>query len=120
TCVVTRIAAADRRRGPEDVAGGPWRERADAVGWLVGERLGPGITPTLLERFGGAPEDRPLLDVLVNLAPGGIQCLAAMSETWQAGARGAPSVIGMGGLPDSCWMWRRDGVLSRTREAERR
>ena len=29
--------------------------------------------------------------------------------------RAADSVIGMGGLPDSCYMWRRGGALDRLR-----
>jgi DUF2889 family protein len=101
---IGRIAAAERRRARATFTTAPWRDRADAVDWLLGERLGAGIAATLLARFADAPEDRPLLDVLLNLAPALIQCAAAMVEV-------APEVAGMGGLPDSCWMWRREGAL---------
>jgi hypothetical protein len=37
-----------------------------------------------------------------------IQCAAAMSEAWAA-------LGAVGGIPDSCWMWRRDGALDRAR-----
>ncbi len=118
TCGVTRIVAADRRRGPDELARAVWRERDAAVDWLVGQRIGAGITAALLARLADTPEDRPLLDVLLNLAPAMIQCAAAMTEAWQAAARDARSLVGISGLPDSCWMWRRDGALTRAREAE--
>ena len=119
TCTLLRIAAADRHRGPDDLGSETWRDRGDVVGPLVGQRLGPGIASMLLEQLGGVPDDRPLLDVLLNLAPAVIQCMAAMTEVWQVGARVSPSVVGMGGLPDSCWMWRRDGALARARERDK-
>jgi len=52
------------------------------------------------------------------LAPTLVQCMAALSETWALGAASNPTVIGIGGLPDSCYMWRTDGALARTRVAE--
>jgi len=114
--VVGRMSAAERRRGPADLAHAPWRDRADVVGPLTGRRLGPGITGELLRALGETAEDRPLLDVLLNLAPAVVQCVAAMIDP--AMTRG--SLAGLGGLPDSCWMWRRDGVLARVLAAERR
>jgi hypothetical protein len=72
----------------------------------------------LIERLGAVPDDRPLLDVLLNLAPAVIQCMAAMIEPWHLATRVSPSIVGMGGLPDSCFMWRRDGALSRARERD--
>ena len=115
---IARATAAERRRGVADFAEAVWTERADAAAWLVGRRLGAGITGELFARFGEADGDRPLLDTLLNLAPALVQCAAAMSEAWPLAARANPSLIGMGGLPDSCYMWRRDGVLMRARVAE--
>ena len=109
---IGRVAAGERRRGRAELATATWRDRGAAVDWLVGERLGTGITAALLARLADAPEDRPLLDALLNLAPALVQCAAAMVEA-------APSLAGIGGLPDSCWMWRRDGALTRARDAER-
>jgi hypothetical protein len=45
--------------------------------------------------------------------------LAALSEKWPALALQSSSAIGMGGIPDSCFMWRRGGALDRAREQER-
>jgi Protein of unknown function (DUF2889) len=111
TGTIGRITAADRRRGRGDVAGAPWRSRDDDVSWLAGERVGAGITAILLARLGNAADDAPLRDVLLNLAPALVQCAAAMLEV-------SPALTGLGGLPDSCWMWRRDGALARLREAQ--
>jgi hypothetical protein len=115
---ITQIAAAERSRERADLERAIWRERSDAAAWLVGRRLGPGISRELLERLGRAPADRPLLDVLLMLAPALVQCAAALSEDWPLAARVQPSVVGMGGLADSCYMWRRGGALARRREAE--
>jgi hypothetical protein len=118
TGLVARAALADRRRGPADLADATWRERPEAAGWLVERRLGAGITGELLGRFAEPDDDRPLLDTLLNLAPALVQCAAAMSEAWPLAARARPSLLGIGGLPDSCYMWRRDGALMRARAAE--
>jgi len=115
---IGRLEAAERRRGAADLEDAAWRARGEAVAWLVGRRLGGGITAELLARLGGAPDDRPLLDTLLMLAPALVQCAAAMSEAWPRAFRTDPSVVAMGGLPDSCYMWRRDGALDRARAAE--
>src|SRR5438128_1829131 len=115
---IGRLEAAERRRGAADLEDAAWRARGEAVAWLVGRRLGGGITAELLARLGGAPDDRPLLDTLLMLAPALVQCAAAMSEAWPLAFRTDPSVVAMGGLPDSCYMWRRDGALDRARAAE--
>jgi len=109
---------AERSRDLATLAEAPWRARDAALAPLVGERLGAGVTGTLLARFADKAADRPLLDGLLMLAPTMVQCMAALSEAWPLGAAHHPTLIGMGGLPDSCYMWRRDGVLTRTREAE--
>ena len=49
------------------------------------------------------------------LAPTFIQVCGTMSDGWLARAAAADSILGMGGLPDSCYMWRRDGALDRLR-----
>jgi hypothetical protein len=115
---ITAIAAAERRRAPADLADASWHDRAADVGPLVGLRLWAGATAALLDRLGGHPEDRPLLDSLLMLAPALVQCAAALSDAWPAAFQASPSIVGMGGLPDSCYMWRRDGALSRAREVE--
>jgi hypothetical protein len=112
------LAGAERRRSAADLGTAPWRDRADVLGRLVGLGLGPGVTGTLLDRFGAADGDRPLLDALLMLAPAVIQCVAALSEGWVLAAQASPSLVGMGGIPDSCYMWRRGGGLLRARDPD--
>ena len=115
---IVEARGAERSRDLATLAEAPWHARDAALAPLVGERLGAGVTGTLLARFADKAADRPLLDGLLMLAPTMVQCMAALSEAWSLGAARHPSLIGMGGLPDSCYMWRRDGVLTRARAAE--
>jgi hypothetical protein len=115
---VAALETAERRRGAADLAHATWRSRAAATDPLVGLGLGAGVTAALLARLGEDPDDRPLLDALLQLAPTLVQCAAALSDTWPALAQSNPSVIGLGGLPDSCYMWRREGPLQRLRDRE--
>jgi hypothetical protein len=111
-----RVALGERRRTPETLDRAPWRERADVAAGLAGLSLARGVSAALLERVGDA-DDRPLLDALLMLAPALIQCFAAMSESWAGMAAQNGWLVGMGGRPDSCYMWRKDGALDRARQA---
>jgi hypothetical protein len=112
------IEAAERRRDAPGLDRAAWRGREDVTATLGGECLGAGVTARLLARLGERADDRPLLDTLLMLAPALVQCAAALSEQWPAMFAMDPSRVGMGGLPDSCWMWRRDGALDRARAAD--
>jgi len=118
TFTLERIILGERRRTRADFEQAAWRTRDDVAAGLAGLRLGPGVTGELLRRLGDRGDDRPVLDLLLALAPTIVQCVAALSEAWIGAARANPSLIGMGGLPDSCYMWRRGGALARAREAE--
>jgi DUF2889 family protein len=96
----------------------PWASRADALAGLPGLGLSRGASAELFRRFGEAADDRPLLDALLMLAPALIQCVAANSEPFATLFQSDPSLVAMGGLPDSCYMWRRDGALQRTRPSD--
>jgi hypothetical protein len=108
-----RLDAAERSRTLADVEKAPWQDRGATVAPLVGLPLLSGFSAQLLRRFADSPADRPLLDLLLMLAPALIQIIAALSEDWPAQAKQSPSLMGTGGLPDSCYMWRREGALSR-------
>jgi hypothetical protein len=118
--VLAHLVAAERRRSAADLKSAGWRERGGPAASLAGLRLAAGGTAELIRRLGSAPDDRPLLDALLMLAPTLVQCAAALSDQWPAAFRTDPSLVAMGGLPDSCYMWRRDGALDRTRAAEGR
>ena len=117
---LARIEAAERRRTRAELADARWVDHGAALAPLLGQKLASGVGGALVRRFGEDPDARPLLDVLLNLTPGLYQCVAALSENWPALALQNPSAIGMGGIPDSCFMWRRGGALDRAREEERR
>jgi hypothetical protein len=79
----------------------------------------------VLERFGADPADAPLRDALLHLSPTIVQCIPSIAERWRAalGAGGtdvsrAPSMMGHGGMTDSCYMWRREGFLAKRIESE--
>ena len=76
----------------------------------------------MLAQLGDGAENEPLRDALLNLAPGVIQCLAALSHRLVAhfsGGSAAPGSIprelSVGGYPDCCYMWRSDGAMARAR-----
>jgi hypothetical protein len=118
TFELSQIAVAERRRDAATFDSSEWSDLDAAVAGLVGLRFGFGITAELLQRLGERAADRPLLDALLMVAPALIQCTAALSDSWPAAFKKSASLVGMGGLPDSCYMWRSDGALSRAREAE--
>jgi hypothetical protein len=112
------MVARERRRTPESLAELEWIDRSARMGGLRGLTVFRGVSAALMERLGGDAADRPLLDAALMLAPTFIQMCGAMSDAWPARAAAADSVIGMGGLPDSCYMWRRGGALDRRRGAD--
>jgi len=105
----------ERRRDRATLESAPWHDRADVAGGLVGLSLARGVSQALLARLGDAPGDRPILDGLLMLAPALIQCVAALSDAWPALAASGGWIVGMGGRPDSCYMWRAGGALDRAR-----
>jgi Protein of unknown function (DUF2889) len=118
---LVRITGAERRRGRADLASAAWRDRDDLLQPLVGIGLGPGVTGEFLARLGEAhADDRPLRDALLMLAPTLVQCAATLAEGWVVAAQRSSSIVGMGALPDSCYMWRRGGALWRVRQDENR
>jgi hypothetical protein len=124
-----RVHVVERQRDAAHLDA-PWRERDDVASGLPGLPLGRGASAALLARLGGRAGDQPIraeqaihadqaiLDGLLMLAPALIQVFAAMSDDWPMLAREQRWLLGMGGQPDSCWMWRRGGALQASRAAE--
>src|SRR5206468_9619712 len=100
-----------RRREPTTLETAPWIDRADAAHPLAGISLARGVSAAVLAHLGRRDADRPLCDGVLMLAPALIQCVAALSDAWPALAAAGKWIVGMGGHPDSCWMWRADGPL---------
>jgi hypothetical protein len=93
-------------------------DRSDELQFLDGQNIMGGISKRLLERFGDQTGDRPFLDALLMMAPGYLQCLASLSERWPEDAKSKPSLLGVMGRPNSCYMWREGGPVQRAGEAE--
>ena len=72
------------------------------------------MSGALLRHFDGAAADVPLREALLMLAPALIQCFAAL-DLWSMRAADTSAVGETGGYPDSCYMWRHDGALQRSR-----
>ena len=111
------VTVAERRRDAATLDA-PWTDRHDAGEAAAGLSLARGVSTGLRERLGGRSDDAPVLDALLMLAPALIQVFAAMSDAWPAQAQHDRWLLGMGGRPDSCWMWRRGGALEQARTPE--
>jgi hypothetical protein len=138
---IEALRAAERERSGADLAAGQWRSLDGDVAPLVGRSVASGLARELLARFGDRPDRQLLLDALLHLGPAVVQCTPALVDFVigagaaapsgrasgegaakpapagaPAGARTLSGAILMGGFPDSCFMWRKDGVLARGRE----
>ena len=130
---VTRCHAITRERDLADFATARFESRDDRLAWLVGRPLFGGIAGEALRRLRSSEQDDTLRDLVLNLAPGTIQCLAAtIDRTLERMMRerdpAAPTRDGetrrrlqseaVGGQPDSCYMWRRGGPLLSVRTGD--
>jgi hypothetical protein len=98
----------------------PWHDRSDQVAGLVGRDIMPGLGTELRGLLGGRPEAARMLDALLQLAPGFVQCTPALSdrmfdrvtaEQAQGVSHGMPKFLAAGGGTDSCYIWRQGGPL---------
>jgi hypothetical protein len=105
-----RLEERERGRAALDV---PFADRSEGLQDLIGRPLMGGLGASLVARFGGRPEDAPLLDALLALAPGYVQCVAALSDLFLPGGRVPTGSVGAG--LDSCFMWRSGGALQARR-----
>jgi len=110
---VQGVSVHERRRTASTFASADWQARDDAAAPLTGQSLRAGVSGRLLAHFADPGDDAPLRDALLQLAPAIIQCFAAL-DIW-AMRQDGNAVAETGGLPDSCYMWRRDGALVKTR-----
>ena len=114
TLAIKRIFAAKRRRNAKDIAGASWQDLREEVKDLVGIGLMTGMSDALFRRLGDCPSHKPLLDALLNLTPGVLQCIGSMSEDYPLAAQENHSLLGMskdGPVEDACYMWRKEGAL---------
>jgi hypothetical protein len=109
------LTLGERRRDSATLDTASWQDRTDVAEALAGLSLAGGLSQALLARRAGAADDHPMIDALLMLAPALIQCVAALSDAWPGLASRGGWIVGMGGRPDACYMWRAGGALQRAR-----
>jgi hypothetical protein len=111
-----RVAERSRSRAQLDDAS--WRELPEA-GSLVGAPVMSAMTGRILAALPGRSTGDPAVDLLLQLAPGLLQCASSsLSEAWPALAARSPSRIVCAGGTDTCYIWRRGGALDTARASE--
>lgn len=113
------LRAARRTRRAENLAAARFEDAGELVAGLVGGPVVPGMARRILAQLGNDPDAVLLRDALLQLAPAHIQTLAALVDRWFATAPSpeaarseqGPEIASLGGFPDSCYMWRSQGVL---------
>jgi len=117
-----RLAVRERTRDGEAAVDTAWLHHDALVAPLVGKPMIPGMAGRIFALFGDDASKKPVQDSLLQLAPGFIQITAALMDHQslrRAGASAAepasPSVAGIGGMPDSCYMWRKDSPYAVSR-----
>jgi hypothetical protein len=119
---IQTISARERNRTPETIGFAPWTSHDERIAFLVGVPLIPGLAARIFALTDADPLARPLRDVLLQLAPGFIQVMAAtMDAYYEERARKPPNeateppaVAQLGGNQNSCYMWRTDGFILRS------
>jgi hypothetical protein len=110
------IGGRERERTAEQFVDAVWSDRTDALGALRGLGLARGAAGEIAARLGDATAMTPWRDALLMLAPALVQCRAAHPDAWHDKVRTTPRHPGLTAIPDSCYMWRRDGALERIRQ----
>lgn len=97
-----------------------WVDRSEEVSSLIGRGVMPGLGTELRGMLGGRPDATRMLDALLQLAPGFVQCTPALSDRMfdqvkesegKGVSHGMPRFLASGGGTDSCYVWRRGGPL---------
>ena len=126
TGTIAAFDLAERTRTRADLGTAVWQPRHEELHWLAGRPVMRGLAPELLSRYGDDTAREPLLAALLNFAPGYVQSLSMrVTRQIEQAARAASPVGGMeasglGGFPDSCYIWRCDGRMTRLRQARQR
>jgi hypothetical protein len=124
---VAQLRAARRTRRMPNLADAAWQDCSEALSPLLGFPVVPGLSRRVRELLQGDAANALVRDALLQLAPGHIQVLAAITERWFAPSRaedsngeklgaGGPPVGAIGGMLDSCYMWRTGSPLIAERE----
>ena len=120
------LRLANRTRTRDTLTTAQWSDQSSRLAPLEGAPIMPGLARRLFELLDAA-DDRLLLDACLQLAPGFIQVMAAVMDRWLAQGKqevpsnqpapGATMAEGgnVGGMSDSCYMWRAGSPLESMR-----
>lgn len=127
--LLSDLRVAERERGHETLGTAQWRDGSERLASLAGMPAIPGLAGRLFALY-PEPEERVLLDACLQLAPGYIQVMAAVMDRWLAqmaesqqdtpisGSEIVMAEVGnVGGMPDSCYIWRSGGSMASRRQA---
>ncbi len=111
--------AVERKRSAETLGSASWISHQAIVSELIDAPLIPGLAGRLFKLLGKNAELAPLLDNLLQLAPGFIQITAALmdeyfeqrDDTPEGEDAPKPAVSGVGGNLNSCYMWRENAPM---------
>jgi len=115
--------AMERKRSADTLGSASWVSHQAIVSELIDAPLIPGLAGRLFKLLGPKAEFAPLLDSLLQLAPGFIQITAALmderfeqrDETAEGEDPPRPAVSGVGGNTNSCYLWREDAPMRKPR-----
>jgi hypothetical protein len=124
---LSQVRASQRVRRLPDLAEAIWDESSHELTSLVGHPIVPGLSKKVRVLLGERPERALVRDALLQLAPGHIQVLAAITDRWFVRAQRTesdagessdrPPVGAIGGMVNSCYMWRAGSPLIAERES---
>ena len=110
---VVSAGGEERERNAANLVADGWQSRDSELAALEGKPALHGLAREVLANFSGTFPATPLRDALLFIAPGVIQCLAAnaqrLLESAGRSSDDAPAIAHVGGMPDSCYLWRRGG-----------
>ena len=128
TLAIAELEAATRDRTAATLGDAPWESLDEEVREFVGTPLMAGLAGKLLRRYADTKERSVVLDCLLQLAPGYIQVMAALMEKWFERTPGydfelsnsvrEPGAAAVGGMLDSCYIWRSGGAVAGRSEPE--
>lgn len=120
---IAGLSARERSRTRDTLASAQWRDVSPRVAEFVGRPVMPGLGNALRGRLAAEAEAQRLLDALLQLAPGFVQCMPALTDRImvqlgqlptggsERGRGSLPGFLALGGATDSCYMWRAGGPL---------
>jgi len=114
-----KLESEHRQRTGDSLVDATWEELSPQLSPLLGLGALQGLSHRVLELFSEQADMQPLQDTLLSVGPTLIQCLGSMAgrmaENTSSHASGPISALG--GMSNSCYLWRVGGPGLRHREA---